>query len=308
MFKLYKPFYRFLLIFVLLFPAATLFKSHLFRINQQFTITLGSFDTLIIGDSHAKNAFDPKYISNSINAAQESENIIYSFYVLNKILATNHGIKKVIVAFSYHTLGAPFAYFEPNEMMRRYHLLLPKRFYFELSKNEGFYSPYATRFLIDIFHLPLGLINDFYEYILLKSRINSKIPYIGQYSKLSGSKIASKRLLRETILRHFKHNGKIVKVSNMKVIYIRKIIDLCISKNVKLFFVTTPVHPDYFNEIPKSVIKTSDDTMNSIKKNYSIKYINLSRLNLPLNHYYDYDHLNWMGAEVFSKLINKQIE
>jgi hypothetical protein len=303
-------FIKFLFITALLivFAISALVKSQIYRINKQFPVDTGSFTTIIIGDSQARYAFDPDFISNSLNISQQSENIIYTFYVLNKILENNRGIRKIIVSVSYHSLGSPFAYYEPSEMLRRYHLLLPKGFYSEIAHHEGYYSPYLTRFFMDYCRLPLGLTNDFYEFFLCSSNDISRLTYIGKFEKLTGSRIDNKKLLRATLRRHYFYKGRIVEMSKLKAIYISKIIALCKSRMVELIFVTPPLHPAYRADIPQSSAHSFDAFMAQVQKTSGVKYINHSMMELPAGHFYEYDHLNSKGAEVFSKMVNREIE
>ncbi|TBN17669.1 hypothetical protein [Hyunsoonleella pacifica] len=86
--------------------------------------------------------------------------------------------------------------------------------------------------------------------------------------------------------------------------YLFKIIDFCEQNDIKLFFIGTPLHREYsrrkaeefelFNEFYKSNLQKFD-------------YLNYMDFDIPDNGFQDTDHLNTLGAKLFTEKLMKDL-
>lgn len=290
-----------------IFALSAFAKTRLFESNASIDACIpGNPSTVIIGDSHARWGIDPSCIETSVNIAQETEFVMYSYYKLLKLLQSPNHIDKVILAYSYHTLAKRGDY-AISELMKRYHLLLDAQFYRDLCKDEGAYTSVVLRYASDILGLPLGIANDIVEYTALKRDAGfNNLPYIGAYEARENSKIGKSTTANATIKRHFYVQEKKGDVSPMRNHYLRKLRQLCELHDIHLYLVNCPVHSSYYEKIPAKFIGETDKT-GLFLENSLTTYINLSQMSLPDSCFYDYDHLNRQGAKIFSQHLNTLI-
>ena len=98
---------------------------------------------------------------------------------------------------------------------------------------------------------------------------------------------------------HEKTNKDNIKYSNIEILYLNEIINLCKSKDVELFVVNTPKHKHYLYHYRKR--ESYLDTI--IQQNFKeINYINLSTL-LNDEYFKDLMHLDSKGAEKLTNYI-----
>lgn len=276
------------------------FKSHLRGdlASRPYALPKGT-STLIIGDSHARKNLDPAQFPHALNQAQSAEFTYYSHAKLRKLLEHNRGTDQVIITVSYHSLGE-FPFYESAEMNRRYRNILNGRFYREKLLREvpdpGFLGPWLSQEL----SLPLGVLND------LAEAQAQEAPYQGEFEPAQGSVIGKHKALREALRRHYTFHGIPTHISKLKAEYLKRIAMLCRGKGIRLIIVNTPVHPDYLRRVPKGHIRYTDTFARSLEE-YGASYLNYSAMPLPDSLYYDYDHLNRVGAKVFSRILSSRL-
>ncbi len=120
--------------------------------------------------------------------------------------------------------------------------------------------------------------------------------YNNYFSNLSG--------VESKIKNHYHIKNDLAGISKTSISYLNKIIDLCKYRNIDVLIVGTPVHSDYYNLIPDSIIdKYIREREQLIKDgNYVLDYTQKFNTNTL---FWDTDHLNQNGANEFSdSLIN----
>ncbi len=89
------------------------------------------------------------------------------------------------------------------------------------------------------------------------------------------------------------------KLNKKQLKYFDEIIRLIKSKNIKIYFVQTPISKSLYNRV------TVMDEFNSLVKSYGLYYNFNDILDLDDSYFYDENHLNQKGVEIFNNsLIN----
>lgn len=131
-----------------------------------------------------------------------------------------------------------------------------------------------------------------------------KIDYVGKgYSSNTDSMSLEKK---KQFFEKVKLTHKKIKIEEEQIEYFNKIIDLCISKNVKVVIVHSPVSYFYNYEIHQPFI---DLLMPQINKN-NIVFYDFSKCDSinTADHFYDDSHLNQAGVEIFNKQLINQLK
>jgi hypothetical protein len=194
-----------------------------------------------LGDSHIQNAIDDSKILQLQSLAQFSEAPIYSYYKLEAILQKNKHIKKVYLGFSYHTISSYFDDYTYGKFSKniasKYFFILPYTIQWELIKR----NPISIKEL---------LINSYSYGFKAFYFNNNDLPFVGKYAnnfKNTHSNIAS---MNKRIEQQFYDNGKVRSYSELNLLYLDKLIELCKSKDIKLFLLNAPLDDYYYNHIP----------------------------------------------------------
>lgn len=95
-------------------------------------------------------------------------------------------------------------------------------------------------------------------------------------------------------------------LSEKNLAYIKRIINYCKEKNIILFFINTPLHPDLY-EYNKILRDPTDSLATSLADNKEVYYLNFSNIEFPQTGFKDHNHLNSYGAEVFTKILRDSI-
>jgi hypothetical protein len=200
-----------------------------------------NINSLVLGDSHIQNAIDDSKILQLQSLAQFSEAPIYSYYKLEAILQKNKHIKKVYLGFSYHTISSYFDDYTYGKFSKniasKYFFILPYTIQWELIKR----NPISIKEL---------LINSYSYGFKAFYFNNNDLPFVGKYAnnfKNTHSNIAS---MNKRIEQQFYDNGKVRSYSELNLLYLDKLIELCKSKDIKLFLLNAPLDDYYYNHIP----------------------------------------------------------
>ena len=240
----------------------------------------------IAGDSHLQTSIDPSLFNSASNIAMLAEPVVVTYFKL-KFLFSFHKPDTLIMGFSQHTISAfndlKFSDIKwSNEMFRRTYAII---------------NPYDLNGLIIDYH---RYYKTLFRYMCLYPRTDH-FDFIGSYQSVDANYAID---VDAAIDRHFYANGKKLGVSQLSISYIDSIINLCKKENVKLIFVASPVHKNYYERIPFSSMQNYKIELKR-KEVQGIKFIDLSHQFYIDKYYMDADHLNAKGARLFTtKLIN----
>jgi hypothetical protein len=116
------------------------------------------------------------------------------------------------------------------------------------------------------------------------------------------------KLIADKIQLYFYQSKEIYPISEIMTSYLEKTVLLSIQNNIRLILVNTPVHESYYSQIPPHYLNSYNKIVSSIStKHPEVIFLNLINKKYDQHLYGDGDHLNKLGADIFSKTINNRI-
>lgn len=205
----------------------SMYSPKLFKLSDAIT-------TLIVGASDMEFSVDPQIIKNSCNTASPAENYFYSYYKLKFILTSNPQINTVILGFGYPGLtrasekdlygSNAFTFYD------RYFMLLD-------ATGRRVVCGLNRYYLVSLAKFHFGVPIEFYKSIdlllpLLRKNVDiTTYPFWGGFQKdLNFFKKIPRQDMKETIVRHYYINNKLVQQSDVLINYLEKIVSLCNEK------------------------------------------------------------------------------
>jgi hypothetical protein len=261
---------------------------------ENYYIVDKSKSILILGDSHTECAIDDSIVSKSVNISQAADAYFYSFIKLRKFLKINRGIKAVILGINEKNLYNK-DWFKSSEYMRH-----KCKHYFRLMNLNDFKILLEANGIKSLIDLTGASFFNFFKIVLI-SESDYKDMRIGGYQNLKRNKLEE----AIAIYKAEKKQSNIDRTySENQIEYLLKIVDICKKYKVKLILLNTPTYVYYKNE------NDSYKLNQFIKKNiYNyVEYWDYSNYLLPDFGYGDFGHLNYRGAEIFSKKLNNDIK
>lgn len=239
---------------------------------------------LFAGDSHIQMGFNDAMIRNSKNIASAGECYQYTFQKLKYYVNYNKALTTVYLGFSYHNLSS---YYEDFSFQT-----FPS-FITLLSASDQI--EFVKKFNIDILEkVNLTLFNAASN--LFKH--SGSYSFSGGYLDIANKQSVSDSMINQRILSQFYFQGRsLFPTSSYNIYYLKKIIELCKSNNIKLYLVNTPLYTTYISGIP---LHYNEEFGRFVMIN-QVQTIDLSKFDLPANCFQpDGDHLNSLGATKLS--------
>ena len=254
---------------------------------ENYYIVDKSKSILILGDSHTECAIDDSIVSKSVNLSKSADAYFYSFVKLRKFLKINSDIKTVILGISEKSLYKKNLIYLQNK----------SNGYFRLMNLNDFRVLLEAGGIKAFINLAEASFHNLSRLLTIQES-DYRDMRIGGYLYLKRDK------LDEAIERYKKQNNFDRAYSENQVEYLLKIVDLCKKYKVKLILLNTPTYIYYKNENDSyklnKFIKSSIDDY--------VVYWDYSNYLLPDFCYGDFVHLNYKGAEIFSKKLNNDIK
>lgn len=250
---------------------------------------------LIAGDSHIRQTFDDKKIKFSKNIAQNSESYYFTYYKLKEILKPDSKIKIVYLGLSHHNLSG----YIDDFIFGKFSGSVAKNYFFIMPMEEKFNLMSANN------ESPLN----FLKGILitgLKNLFKDEKSFIGGYNNIFFDSRAEMKSIKKRInLQYYKNNKEVYKPSEINLVYLNKIIDLCTKKRVELVFLNPPLNKSYKVRIPPFYI----DYYNYLVQDKNIKIIHFDHLVLDEKCFIpDGDHVSHKGAEICTSYLKSILE
>ena len=239
---------------------------------------------LFLGDSHIKYQVNPDSFVNANNYGHSGDVLIGLKWKIHRILKNKNRIDTIIISLGYHN----FREFYPKFFNTKVHDAATKNITRYLFINNWYFLKK----------------NEINKFVVIKSLFDKikkpaqKISYLGYFIEQHGQINDSSR---SSISRLYTNNQKF----NQKVIYlIQEIVDFCVSKKVKCFFIFPPTHPTYTNKVPEE-IKTGTDKF--IHQFSQTPYFIPVEFALDDSLFFDGDHLNAQGAQLYTHSLKQAL-
>lgn len=259
----------FIIQIVLIVVVLVIEKSYSFRVSD-------SINKVVIGHSMTECAIDDKIYKGSINVSQSGTGLNYSYVKLRKILNENPQIDTVILGLKpddfVENHGDGFTSLIINEKVPKYFFLFDKSEAGEFVLYPSFYSALCK--------IPFDYIINFSKTFYSDYSINDY--GIGKFKSKLGSHLSNANVVSYDM-------NDSSKINVYFHSYLLKINNLCITENVHLVCITTPMYSSSNNPY----------FVQYMMKNH-IDYHDFSDYQLPASCFLDYIHLNAKGSQLFS--------
>jgi hypothetical protein len=264
-------------------------ENQLLKINDDVNM-------VFTGDSYVECAVNDRLIEHTINIAQSGEAYLYSYAKVKALLEHNSQIQTVYVGFSFGDLlmekekswvfGSEFV----TEKIQYYNYLLhPSEKLLILKSNPIAYLSGLTK----------SVNNNFQSFVKSYSseKTNRSIKNFGGYKHLVRDK-----LNLDPELNLYKEQP--VEKSLVQEKYLQMISEVCKQHSVELVLFSTPKYKSYNANIDDNIRQIWLNVRNSLSLD---SLADFSAFTLPDSCYGDLTHLNYKGAEVFSRFLNERL-
>lgn len=304
-----------IIVSLILLPFELYFRNKVHDLNKKKQIIVSRLDSTVVaimGSSHTNFGIDPNYISlPATNFAFPAQSLYYDCKLIDKYYSRMPSLKFVIFDLSIHTFGYNEYQSSPRECFfykKEFGIPLEHQTYFDIRDYSALALSLTTVFPDNLFNYidknifsekPNGgsaaIINNdgfqengfFYNSTVVKAEFNDQEGLdrvAAQFGGLDSSNVEPITELLDKTINDLKKNG------------------------IEVIFVTVPCHKSYYKHID---IKSRSDffiRVNYFTNKYKIKYFNyLDDSRFTLEDFADIDHLNYIGAKKFSKIINEDL-
>jgi hypothetical protein len=249
-------------------------------------------DILIVGDSHTECAINDNIFKRSVNISQSAEAYLYSYLKLRKFLNANHHINKVILSFHGGSIDISRDRWITGEVYIKDHFT---KYIYLFTKDEFFFMIKNKPFLSAVIKTSAHSRDIILKLITKRDSTYADL-YLGGYLWLDRDKL-DEDLERAKNIEPEQHKYALYTYD-----YIIKIYELCKQYDVELILFNSPTY--------NSEIYGNKDVLLDYYNNHfsTIRYLDLSDFTLPKYGYGDINHLNYKGAEVFSKYLENNYD
>jgi hypothetical protein len=268
--------------------------------RTNFEKQLGTIEVLVLGSSQVTNGVNPEYFNlKGFNLSNISQSLYYDQKLTLAYVDRMPKLKFVIINVSYFSLGNQLI--DGIEAWRDYYyyqfwnINFPELDRYDLRRYSKIflYTPKAAfSYLKQGFHINLA--SGFHQNGYLKvDTTNNSI-------NISDSLGYQRVKLHDKYYRESRFNENI-KELELLVRELKK-------RNITPVIVTPPVLSTYYKFANKTKLKRTEEVINAICLKYNCGYFNYFTDNRFVSKdFRDNDHLNFVGAEKFSKIINNEI-
>lgn len=249
--------------------------------------------TLILGSSNAYDGLNPSVLLNAFNLANSSQTLEDDYRLLAKYIDSMDSLQTVIVGFGYHSLGATT---EDN-----------RRTYYTLYMNLYPRWP-LSKYSFEVCN-PEMLVKKIIKYAVSRdvTRCDSLGQRVGHTKEAaqSGTEWWNKDVL-SLVENDRMVVGKWSMVIEENTRYLKAIVDLCNTHNVKPVIVQMPVMEEYKCQLPReqvAIYQTVLQTMDSCAI-----CIDASEWSIPEDGWYNATHLTKEASVAFTNKLYEEIK
>jgi hypothetical protein len=258
-------------------------------VKQNTSVILSpDINKIIIGHSYSETAFDDSMITGIKNCSESGESYFYNYQKLKIILNYNEQVDTVFVNFSNNQVFSDMNDWIWGEKYMNYNLTK--------------YQPWCEK--EDIL---LCAKNNFFIFsqtqaVVIKNNLKKIIK--NNYSDpllVGGYKAMTQKITKEE--KQGEINDNTYKISGTNLNYLKKMIELCNQKRIKVILLRPPVKEINLNQ-PVEV------EFQKIRKNYFANIEFWDFINLPMDkklHFFDNTHVNKEGSRIVTLELNEKM-
>ena len=261
---------------------------------------LDSIQVLILGSSQAAHGINPSCFSlKTYNLSNISQSIYYDSKITVKYLDKMPKLEYAVINLPYISFG--YQIIDGIESWRDYYysqfwdINYPEIETFNLKRYSKIFLYTPERAIsYSLQGFKADLIKDY--------KANGYVPYdtLNNYKNISDSLGLKRVKLHDSFYKEKRW------AENQN--YLQQLIEELQKRNIQVVLVTQPVFATYSKFVNKAKLKKTTDTINLICKKYNCKYLNYFTDNrFSKSDFYDNDHLNCIGADKFSKILNNDM-
>ncbi|KAA0989880.1 hypothetical protein [Dyadobacter aurulentus] len=248
-----------------------------------------NIDKIVIGHSHPECAYNDTIITNCKNMASSGTSYFYNYYTLKPLINNNSNIKSIFIEFTNNQVDSIMTDWIWGDKY------LP----FKYQLYGSFIDSAGLSLLLD--KNPVGLVSG----IKKNLRQNITIIATSNYSYVA-NRGSYRYLIKNDVNKEIKKLSTNTNTattgmhtSEYNLNYLKKIIEFCESKKVKVYLVRSPIHkrhPMVSNEkLFQKVLKTRFD---------HVDFLDFKDFPVANSEFGDLGHLNFRGARRFSTWFN----
>lgn len=270
-----------------------------------------NLQTIIAGDSHTHCAIDPKCLSNARNFSFHSEPSLATYYKVKLLLDNNPEVKNLVLSVGIHKFARTSS--AKDELIGNNQEVLFYDRYNRIIDFSQLKSRRDTKYwvgLLESYGFPSKNNCKIAIKVLLNRFRSADLPFWGGFSKRPQHHLSDK-VVALALKRHYGEmlDRQVTDSSDANFKYLKKTSELASSKGIRVYLFASPVSSYYFNGIPLRFKNAFYSQIKSLEASIPhVTLIDYTQKNLPDSCFIDAEHLNYHGAEIISKQLNKAIE
>jgi hypothetical protein len=253
---------------------------------------------LILGNSHTHAGINPNYLSMpSYNLANGSQPLLVDLALLEREIPSMTKLEIIIIPISYFTLwytdGNKEITWNKYYYLKYYNLKLPSTSYEDISKKYSLIRLFGTK----------SSIRGIFKY------------YIGHYEIPTCDKrgwgygypaTENKDFVNEGKRATIRHEYNDMSAYKKNVQRLEQICTLAKANNKKIIFISVPTRPEYRVNLNQQKVTDNKKVIQELQARHSnAVYLDFeSDAQFSESDFYDADHLNFIGANKFTKILD----
>ena len=250
---------------------------------------------LIAGDSQTGGAFDPGLIPGSANVSLSAEPAYVTLRKIEQLLAAFPQFDTIVLGLGYHSLaGTQDRKFEGGDARAKLMYERYGTFYRCWDPPSGGHAKAVTRE-----HLR--------RLLALGRWGRPRLPYVGGFTANDGNYLAyGNAYLKWTVRRHYEREGLFAGISDDSVRAYRELVEILRERGMRVILVNPPYHPDYLALVPDPIAAAHGELCQELTA-AGAEYLDLQSFPLPVEAYFDFDHVNREGARRVSAALHEYL-
>ena len=300
-------FLKLLIILISIALVVGFFEYNLAKIPTSYNIKKSNIEkeaseiqVLILGSSDAIGGINPAFFSKeAFNMADSSQSLYYDLKIFSKYSSQLKNLRVLIIPVTYLSLQYNF-----DESLESWRSFFYDRTYGIPQRKKSRWIDVRAHSLFALYGQQRSL---FYALKGFKMNLAPDI-FENGYQKIDGSNIASLNESGGKLAVDIHESEMDPQYFSENVDYLNQMIRIAKEINATPVIVTPPVSHFYSANIDKNVYMQMVSTIEEISRQQKVKYLNyFYDSHFSIEDFLDPHHVNSMGAEKFTKILDKEI-